>query len=277
MDETTREERARAFGVNSKDYDAVRPGYPDQLFADLLDYAALREGARVLEIGCGTGQATRSLVDRAIDLTCLEPSETLSDLARVTFADRPNVEILTTRFEAFDSPEHDFDLVLAATSFHWLDPETRMARCALLLRPGGTLAVFSNTHPAPYTGFFEEVQRCYARHVPEWPDPTKATPSSDLGVTALPTDEFLKDGLFTDVCVHSCDWAVDFSADDYVRLLHTFSDHIRLGRVRLADLTEDIRTVINGSYGGVVTRPYRSVLRMGRRTPQARDVEFRWS
>ncbi len=163
MDETTREERARAreeraraFGVNSKDYDAVRPGYPDQLFADLLDYAALREGARVLEIGCGTGQATRSLVDRAIDLTCLEPSETLSDLARVTFADRPNVEILTTRFEAFDSPEHDLNLVLAA-------------------------------------------------------------------------------------------------------------------------LTEDIRTVINGSYGGVVTRPYRSVLRIGRRTPQARDVEFRWS
>ena len=105
----------------------------------------------------------------------------------------------------------------------------------------------------------------------------ETTPSSDLGVTALPTDEFLKDGLFTDVCVHSCDWAVDFSADDYVRLLHTFSDHIRLGRLRLADLTADIRTVINGSYGGVVTRPYRSVLRMGRRTPQAGDVEFRRS
>ena len=75
----------------------------------------------------------------------------------------------------------------------------------------------------------------------------------------------------------SADWAVDFSADDYVRLLHTFSDHIRLGRVRLAALTEDIRTVINGSYGGVVTRPYRSVLRMGRRTRQAGDAEFQRS
>lgn len=265
MDRETREARAHTFGVNPHDYDAVRPGYPEELFRDLLAYAELDGGAHVLEIGCGTGQATRSLIDLDVDLTCLEPSESLCELARQNFAPYGNVRCLNVEFEVFDSPRHVFDLIFAATSFHWIDPDVRMPKCAQLLVPGGTLAVFSNTHPPPYTGFFAEVQELYDQHVPEWASRRKFEASSDVNLMKEPAESILNDETFREAACQSYDWSIDFTADDYVRLLRTFSDHIRLGEERLAGLAEDIRKLIEGRYDGYVTRPYRSVLHMAKR------------
>ena len=264
MDRETREARARTFGVNPRDYDAVRPGYPDELFSDLLAFAELGCGAQVLEIGCGTGQATRFLADLDVDLTCLEPGGPLCALARQNLAEHANVRCLNVEFEAFASPRDAFELIFAATSFHWIDPDVRMPKCAQLLAPGGTLAVFSSTHPAPYTGFFSEVQELYDRHVPEWTRPRKPESSRHVNVTQEPDEGVLNDENFSDAVYRSYDWSCDFSADDYVRLLRTFSDHIRLGEERLAGLAEDIRKFIEERYGGYVTRPYRSVLHMAK-------------
>ena len=264
MDDATRLERARAFGANPADYDAARPGYPDGLFQALGSYAGLRDGARVLEIGCGTGQATRSLADLDIRLTALEPSAELAALARSNFAQRGNIQILTTDFESFE-PTDPFDLVLAATSFHWIDPDTRYAKAARLLRPGGALAIASNTHPPPYTGFFEAVQACYDRHVPEWAARRQPDFSWDRGQTDSYEEELRADPRFADVRVHRFDWQARFTAEGYARLLHTFSDHIRLGPDRLAALVADIGRLIDEEYDGAVRRPYRSVLRLARR------------
>ncbi len=179
MDATTRTARARTFGKAALEYDAVRPGYPQELIADLIAFAQMPTPAQALEIGCGTGQATRSLVDLDLQLTCLEPSTSLCRLARSNFASCKNVRFLAESFEAFTCSGAAFHLIFAATSFHWLDPSVRLSKCADLLVSGGTLAVFSNMHPLPYTGFFAGVQEIYDKHVPEWESPLKPKTSSD--------------------------------------------------------------------------------------------------
>jgi SAM-dependent methyltransferase len=264
VDDATRRQRARLFGLHPQDYDRVRPGYPEPLFDDLFRYARPAPAARLLEIGCGTGQATRSLLGRDVEMTCLEPSDTLSAIAQASFREATNVDILQIPFESLEAAPASFDVILAATSFHWLDPETRLDRCARLLRRGGTVAIVSNNHPGPHTGFFEDVQVCYDRHVPEWSSrrPTSANDGSQ-------TDSFVADlggdGRFTDVTVATYDWTLPLTAQEYGRLLHTFSDHVRLGESRLTALVEDIQALVDERYRGVVDRPYRSVLRLARR------------
>ena len=127
-------------------YDRVRPGYPDDLFADLAELAGLQHGCRVLELGCGTGQATAPLARRGYEVTALELGPRLAQVARRKLATFPSVCVVNAAFEKWPLPAEPFDLVVAATSFHWLDPAVRIAKPASALRPGGALAVISTHH-----------------------------------------------------------------------------------------------------------------------------------
>lgn len=265
MDETTRIARAKTFeGVSPEDYDAVRPGYPTELFDCLFDYAELTAGEQILEIGCGTGQATRSMIERGFGITCIEPSQGLATVARRNFDHLSDFTLVDSHFEDFET-SRVFDLIIAATSFHWLDPKTRLAKCADLLGDEASVAIVSSFHPPPFSGFFEAVQTCYDRHIPEWVERRKER----LANVGLPIDvfeaELTSDHRFTDVRVERFDWHVNFTSDQYGRLLHTFSDHIRLGEDRLATLVVDVRRLIDSDFGGIVRRPYRAVLRLARR------------
>ncbi len=80
-------------------YDRVRPTYPDELFADLAAITGMEQGSSVLEVGCGTGQATRSLAALAYSVTAVEPGAGMAEIARQRMATFPNVEVETSSFE----------------------------------------------------------------------------------------------------------------------------------------------------------------------------------
>src|SRR5919198_4251645 len=107
-------------------YDRARPLYPPTLFDDLVAYAGLAAGSRVLEIGCGTGQATLPLAERGLEIVCVELGEGLAAVARRTLARFADVEVVHASFEEWE-PEpraERFDAVVAFTAFHWVDPES---------------------------------------------------------------------------------------------------------------------------------------------------------
>src|ERR687893_552443 len=76
-------------------YDEVRPGYPEELFDDVVSLSGIPSGGRILEVGCGTGQATLPLARRGYNILCVELGENLAAVARRNLAAYPRVGILT--------------------------------------------------------------------------------------------------------------------------------------------------------------------------------------
>src|SRR5437868_1844167 len=74
-------------------YDRVRPTYPDELFADLVAITGIHEASAVLEVGCGTGQATRSMGALGLSIIAVEPGTGMAALARQRLRDLDNVKV----------------------------------------------------------------------------------------------------------------------------------------------------------------------------------------
>jgi SAM-dependent methyltransferase len=142
--EPDRRELGRVFNEVPELYDRVRPAYPDQLFADLAAITGMDRRSSVLEVGCGTGQATRSLAALGYSVTAIDPGAGMAALARQRLTAFPNVEIENSAFEEWDDGGRRFDLVVAASAWHWVDPSVGWRRAHDVLRPGGWMALLSN-------------------------------------------------------------------------------------------------------------------------------------
>jgi SAM-dependent methyltransferase len=137
-------DRGRVFNEVPELYDRVRPTYPDELFADLVAITGMDQDSVVLEVGCGTGQATHSLAALGCSVTAVEPGTGMADLARRRLATSPNVEIETSSFEDWDDRGRRFDVLVAASSWHWVDPSIGWYRAHDVLRPGGWMALLGH-------------------------------------------------------------------------------------------------------------------------------------
>ncbi len=129
------------FDEVAAEYDRHRPAYPDELVDQACQAAGIGSGDHVLEVGCGSGQLTRSLAVRGLHVTALEPGENLIALARRNLAGAGEVEFVTAQFEDALFPREQFQAVFSASAFHWTDPKVSWQKVADVLVPGGTLAL----------------------------------------------------------------------------------------------------------------------------------------
>jgi trans-aconitate methyltransferase len=138
--------------------------FPDVLFDDLVQAARLGRGDRVVEIGCGTGQATVPLAERGLRVTAVELGAALADVARVRTARFPGVSVITSSFEDWqDTDAAPVRAVAVFNALHWIDPGVRYAKPAAILAPEGAMAVGSCrwARPADAEPFWAEVQEDY--------------------------------------------------------------------------------------------------------------------
>lgn len=258
-----RVELRKTFGVDAALYDRARPRYPEQLFNDLSELACLQEPCRVLEIGPGTGQATLALASRGCHVTAVELSPSLANLTRRNLGRYPSVRVVTGAFEAWPLPEEPFDTVVAATAFHWLDPEVRVSKSADALRVGGTLATITTSHVAGGTAaFFVEVQACYERWDPSMPPGLTLPNSADIPYESPELGETARFGSPT---FRRYEWDETYSTREYVDLLRTYSGHISLPAEQQQRLFECIGDLIDTRYDGRVTKRYLAELCVARR------------
>jgi ubiquinone/menaquinone biosynthesis C-methylase UbiE len=136
-----REQMRRLFDGIAGQYDANRQGYPAEIVDAVCASSGIGQGAHVLEIGCGTGQLTRQLADRAFSVTAIDIGVTMIEAARRNVTD-PVVRFQVSSFEDFED-DQPFDLIVSATAFHWVDPGIGWTKAAKLLRPGGWLALMT--------------------------------------------------------------------------------------------------------------------------------------
>ena len=135
----------RSFGQVFDDvaeaYDAARPGYPPELVDAALARGGIAEGARVVEVGCGTGKLTELLAARGLEVDAVDPGPNMIEAARRRVGDAAHVRYHVARFEEADLPAGAYAALFSATAFHWVEPAVGWRKAAALLEPGGVLAL----------------------------------------------------------------------------------------------------------------------------------------
>jgi SAM-dependent methyltransferase len=245
-------------------YQQARPDYPEELYHDLVSLAGLRPRDRLLEIGCATGKATIPLARRGFRITCVEIGPGLAAAARQNLAGFPGVRVVEDAFETCPPPrEAGFDLVFAATSWHWIDPAVRYRRAWEVLRPGGHLALWEATHVFPEGGdpFFGDIQQVYAEIGEGRADEARPRPGELADIAA----EIEGSGWFEDVAVRHFDWEVSYTAEEYLRLLDTFSGHIAMDSRKRDRLYGEIRRRLAQRADGRLRRGWGAVLHVATR------------
>lgn len=248
-------------------YDEVRPGYSEELFDDVVSLSGIPAGGRILEIGCGTGQATVPFARRGYRILCVELGENMAAVARRNLEGYPGAEVRTGAVERWPLQGGGFNLAISATAFHWLDPEVAYPKVAGALRDGGALALFWNEHVHSEAGgeFFEEVQKIYDREAPEivGPEDYKGPPKPDE--VADRTPEIESSGLFDKITTRHYQWDEPYDADGYLRVLNTYSGHRNLQDDTRDRLFSGIADLIDSRFGGSIVKGYLTTLYVARK------------
>lgn len=259
-------------------YDRARPPYPGSAVEDLVRSCELTDSSRIVEVGCGTGQLTMALAGTGAMILAVEPGPALAALARDNLAGRPAVEVRTTSFEDIDARPGSFDLVVAATSFHWVDPAIGYPKAAELLRPDGSLALLTNAHAAggnhthpPFADAVRQLHQHLAPAIGDWTFPTaeeiaaRAAGGRDMAClwaridrnTAEPPDV---SGWFEAPAVRCYPWMATYDRESYVEMLASQSSYALMEPDQRAALLEGIGSLVDDLLGGWVTKQYVTVL-----------------
>jgi SAM-dependent methyltransferase len=261
-----RRELKTTFDTAAETYDRARPKYPEAIFDDLIKMTGLGAGSSLLEVGCGTGQATLSLAKRGFEIVCVELGDNLASLARRNLAAYPNASVITASFEEWDPRGARFDMVFSAQAWHWLDPAVRYQKAADILKPGGRLAVLDVEHafPKDTDPFFHDIQEVYDAIAEDGPAHEVWPPPLPEHVEDM-RQEFEDNGLFKEFDSRRYVWDVMYAADEYIDLLNTFSDHIASKPEQLEYLYREVRELIGARPGGRVQRHWLAILNVARK------------
>lgn len=261
--------RGRLFDDDADLYDRMRPPYPDAMFDDLAALTGAGIDADVLEIGCGTGQATAGLADRGWRVTAVEPGVRLAEVAGRRLDGTGAVTIEVSPFETWDDAGRRFDLAVAASSWHWVDPSVGWRRIHAALRPGGWFAILGRVvvrrdgEPEVYA-HTADLHEQFAPGVPEW-----GHPPTEAEAMAEPTPwgplDVDRDGLFDAPAVRWYEVVQELDGEGFVDMLRTQSLYRQLPSSQREPLLDAIADRIRTEMGDRAVRRYLGVLRAARR------------
>lgn len=253
-----REHRRGSFNRNAAAYHEGRPPYPDRVYDVMESIGALGPGLKVLEIGPGTGQATADLLARGATVHAVELGEHLADRLRERLPS-PDLTISVGNIHAIDLPDDTFDTAVAATAFHWLQPEVVLPRLAAALVPGGWLVVWWTVFgdPEADTPFRREVDRIYRERMPnEW------RPRDEIPRAMLTEDriaELTQGGHFGDPVHELIRWNARFDRDQVRALFATFPNVQELSPEDRAVHLDLLGDAVDAE-GGIIDDPFVTVV-----------------
>ena len=244
-------EVAESFGADAQRYDRARPSYPTAMVQRIV---AASPGRDMVDVGCGTGIASRQFQAAGCTVLGVEVDQRMAELAR-----RSGLEVDLSSFETWDAAGRSFDAVLAGQSWHWVDPVAGAARAAQVLRPGGRLALFWNVFlPQQQVGKrFAEVYRRVLPDMPHtWDRPVLEMYSEMLGKAE---DGMRQAGGFAEAERWRFDWQRVYTRDEWLDTVPTFGGHNRLPAATSADLLAGLGAAID-AVGGSFTMDYATVV-----------------
>jgi len=237
------EDFRKIFNTIPDEFDKWRPRYCEELFADLIEYAELGPGRKVLEIGPGTGQATEPILKTGCSYMAIELGENFTEYMSNKFGFYSNFNIINADFETYDFDKNSFNLVYSAMAFQWIPQDIGYPKAYNILKSGGKFAMFlmkPDIQPGGgYTAepLYRKIQAVYSKYFhPE----TEYTCRLDYdardkyGFVGLETREYKK--------------TREYDADSYISLIATHSDHLTLKEPHKTKFYEGIKEAIQ-SFG----------------------------
>jgi SAM-dependent methyltransferase len=224
--------RGLLFGSVAECYERYRLDYPNELVDTVLRYAG-RPVRTALEVGAGTGKATRLFASRGIEVTALEPDADMAHVLDRATRGLPVRPVVST-FEEFRI-ESRFDLVYAAAAWHWTSPVARWARAVELLAPGGVLVLFGRPAELKDPDLFAAVEEIEKR-VLLGDDPVEVHPWSIEEMAAA-------DGL-ADVEQRDLPCVATTTAEEFVGRLATVSAYLKLSPEQRAGALRQVRAIL---------------------------------
>jgi SAM-dependent methyltransferase len=247
----------RAFGSDPAAYDRARPDYPPRVYEILCRRCGLGRGARIFEIGPGTGLATRHLFEAGADpLVVVEPDERLVEFLKAKFGKVAGLEVQLATFEDAVLPPGWFDLGVAATAFHWLDQASALGKVASLLRPGGWWAMWWNVFgdPSRRDDFHDATNSLLGNLETSPSGNAQGRPPS-----ALDVDDRIADlqiiGAFHHIAHEAIRWTLTLNTTELTALYATFSPISSLPPAEQGHVLEGLAKIAERQFGGTVERP----------------------
>ena len=257
------------FGADIAAYDRGRPGHPPRVYEVLVERCGLVPGANVLEVGPGTGQATRRLLELGADVIVVEPNDRLADHIRSVGP----VAVLNQPLEDVELLPESFDLAVAASSFHWIDEEVGLAKVAAALRRGGWAALWwTHSGAEEQPSSFQQALRplvdelLAARGIALEESPAvNAGGGPRFGLDAEARHEALAHAGFEQIEHELIPWSHTWDGAGIRALFASFSPIIRLDDDTRAAVLDTVESVAERDFGGTVELPILTSLFTARR------------
>ena len=253
------EEESKRFDEASEYYDTFRPSYPTQLIDCIVEKTAIPFGARILEIGSGSGKATKLFVKRGFELLCVEPGENLVAVGQKKFKDS-KVKFITTRFENWEYIPEYFDLALSAQAFHWVPKPVGFEKCARALKPNCFLALFWNMYLCGSGKINEQLSDiCKNYNVL----PMLSSQECEKRISNN-CEEILSSGFFTSPLVYRYPWNHCYNFDQFLGFLMTGNGYLGLEIEKKLELKNKLKNLFEKAQNAI-TMSYLCVLYLSKK------------
>lgn len=249
-----RKELGGTFDTAVSAYDKMRPGYVDELYRAIFDYVHIDENSNVAEVGSGSGQATLPVLKTGCSLTAVEYGENFSEVLREKFKDYKKFKVVTGKFEDVELEADKYDLVFSATAFHWVPEDIGYPKVFSILNKGGAFARFANRprNSQADPELAEEIDDIYNDHYNKYYGVKSGTKKWFTEEKAKEISLIPEKYGFTDIKYHLFHRERVFTANEYIQLLGTYSDHIAIEEKIRNEFFAKIEDAIN-RHGGRIT------------------------
>lgn len=252
--------QSRSFDLVAEAYLRARSGYPAALFDHIYESASLSAASHILEVGCGSGQATLAFAGRGSRVVAVDPAKNALDLLETQAQGVSNLDLVHSAFESFETKD-EFDLVASAQAFHWLDLATAPIRFADLLKPGGHVALFwhlQDVNPDSPQGDLYRLSSKFFKSFPVLNPPEYGREFIDAMAEVLEQSDH-----FGPTTITEYPWQQAYEGGMFKVLFRSASNYARLDAGAQGEIEAELENHIAGLSGDPVIN-YRTCLIMAR-------------
>ena len=248
---------SKSFDKSAGDYLKSRSEYPIELIKYIIEAANLRSDSQILEVGCGSGQATIEFAARGYNIIAIDPAKQALELLAERCQKFPNVSLQQATFETFESPDSVFDLIISAQAFHWVEPTVVAKKMYPLLRPSGHVMLFWHMQDVEIGSPQAQLQALNSRYFDSYPTmnpPEYSREFLDAMIQILCQDPRIREPLVKEYI-----WERTYERADFLSLYRSWSRYAILSDSVKEQIEEDLEKHLDSLFSKPATQ-YRTCL-----------------